>query len=74
MNDPTPAASPIAQSVPSRAVLDIRMGFSPRANVALSFLRSLEWLRTRLPAIFSRSMPVKASSLASPGYGRRQAS
>jgi hypothetical protein len=64
----------LAEPSPSRALLDIRMGFSPRSNVALSFLRSLEWLRTKLHAIFSRSMPVEASSLASPDYGRRQTS
>jgi hypothetical protein len=84
MNDTTPLTSPtaheglainhIAQPAPSRALLHIRMGFSPRANVALSFLRPLEWLRTKLHAIFSRSLPVEPSSLASPDYGRRQIS
>jgi hypothetical protein len=82
MNDTTPRTSPaardglnaIAQPGPSRALLDIRMGFSPRANVALSFLHSLEWLRIKLQAIFTRGMPVEAGSLASPDYGRRQSS
>jgi hypothetical protein len=31
---------------------------SPRANVALSILDSLEWLRTKLQALFSRSIAV----------------
>ncbi len=84
MNDTTPLTSPtaheglainhIAQPAPSRASLHTRMGFSPRANVALSFLRSLEWLRAKLHPIFSRSIPVQASSLALPDYGRRQIS
>jgi hypothetical protein len=84
MSDTTPLANPAAReglainptarSAPSRALLDIRMGFSPRANVALSFLRSLEWLRTKLQAVFSRSLPVEASSLASPDYRHRQIS
>jgi hypothetical protein len=43
-------------------------------NVALSFLRFLEWLRTKLHAIFPRSIPVEGSFLASPDYGRRQIS
>jgi hypothetical protein len=56
MNDTTPLMIPnpheglaikhLAQPAPSRALLHLRMGFSPRANVALSFLRSLEWLHT----------------------------
>ena len=84
MNDTTPATIPtahegfainhLAQPAPSRALLHIRMGFSPRANVALSFLRSLEWLRAKLHAILSRSIPVQARSLASPDYRRRQIS
>jgi hypothetical protein len=77
MNDTTPLTSPIthiAQHAPSRALLHMRMGFSPRANMALSFLRSLESLRTKLHAIFSRSSPVEASSLASADYARHQVS
>jgi hypothetical protein len=85
MNDPTPLMSPNAheglainhqaQPAPSRALLHLRMGLSPRANVALSFLRSLEWLRTKLHAIFSRSIPVQARSPAlPPDYARRQVS
>ena len=84
MNDTTPLMIPnpheglaikhLAQPAPSRALLHLRMGFSPRANVALSFLRSLEWLHTKLHAICSRSVPVQASSLASPDYARHQIS
>jgi hypothetical protein len=84
MNDTLPRTSPtadeglainhLAQPAPSRALLPMRMGSSPRANVALSFLRALQWLRTKLHAIFSHSIPVQASSLASPDYGRRQIS
>jgi hypothetical protein len=81
MNDTTSLTSPtaheglainhIAQPAPSRGLLHIRMGFSPRANVALSFLRSLEWLRTKLHASFSHRIPVQASSLEWPDYRRR---
>jgi hypothetical protein len=84
MNHKTPRTSPtaheglainhIAQPAASRALLPIRMGSSPRANVALSFLCSLEWLRTKLHAIFPGSIPVQASSLASPDYSRHQIS
>ena len=84
MNDTTPATIPtahegfainhLAQPAPSRALLHLRMGFSPRANVALSFLCSLEWLRTKLHAIFPGSIPVQASSLASPDHSRHQIS
>jgi hypothetical protein len=69
MNDTTPLAKPTAHEA-----LPLRMGFSPRAKVALSFLHSLEWLRTKLHAVLSRSIPVPARSLASPDYARRQIS
>jgi hypothetical protein len=84
MNGTTPATRPtaheglavnhIAQPASSRALLYTRMGFSPRANVALSFLRFVEWLRAKLDAMLSPKIPVAASSLASPDYGRRQTS
>jgi hypothetical protein len=79
MNDTTSLTSPTAHqglainhiAAPSRGFLHIRMGFSPRANVAFSFLRSLEWLRTKLQASFSHRMPAQASSPAWPDYRRR---
>jgi hypothetical protein len=79
MNTTTPRTSPAAHQGPaihmtqpasSRALLPTRMDFSPRANVAFSFLNSLEWLGTKLRAAFSRSVALPASSLASLHYRR----
>ena len=83
MNTTTPRTNPavhegpamhMTQPASSRQPLRTPMDISPRANVAFSFLDSLEWIGAKLRAAFWQSIPLQASSLASLHYRHRHIS